>query len=323
MKISIAMTSYNGATYLQQQLDSFTRQTRLPDELVVCDDCSSDDTVKVLKRFQKTAPFTVHIHCNQENLGFIKNFAQALSLCSGDLICLSDQDDIWLEDKLSTVEVFFNENPATCLTINDLFVSDELCQKRFFTKLSNVKALGLSKSAYIAGCATTIRAEFLKIALPIPSCIRSHDLWLNHLAIFLGARSILRQPLQLYRRHSDSVTTHSIAVNKRIRFPMFSRIKQFGLEDCRDGWRKEIAQRNEFIERLRSAPLIKNNLQLSQQHIDNSISQLNKKNTATEKRIELMSSGKIPRIPKIIQLWAQGVYGQFEGWKSAVKDMLR
>ena len=317
------MTSYNGGTYLQQQLDSFTLQTRQPDELVVCDDGSTDDTVKILKHFQETAPFTVHIHCNQENLGFIKNFAQAMSLCSGDLICLSDQDDIWLADKLSSVEAFFNHNPNACVIINDLFVSDELCQKRFFTKLSNVKALGLSESAYIAGCATTLRVEFLKIALPIPACIRSHDLWLNHLAIFLGARSILRQPLQLYRRHSDSVTTHSTGLNKRIRFPMLSLIKQFGLEDCREGWRKEITQRGEFIQRLRNVPLIKNNLQLSQQQIDSSISQLSKKNTATEKRIELMSSGKIPRIPKIIQLWTQGFYGQFDGWKSAVKDMLR
>ena len=317
------MASYNGETYLQQQLDSFTQQTRQPDELVVCDDGSTDATVQILKHFQETAPFTVHVHCNQENLGFIKNFAQAMSLCSGDLICLSDQDDVWLEDKLFAVEAFFNHNPETLVTINDLFVSDELCQKRFFTKLSNAKALGLSESAYIAGCATTLRAEFLKIALPIPICIRSHDLWLNHLAIYLGARSILRQPLQLYRRHAESVTTHSIGLNKRIRFPQFSLIKQFGLEDCREGWRKEITQRNEFIERLRSAPLIKNNLQLSQQHIDNSICQLNKKNTATKKRIELMSSGKIPRIPKIILLWTQGFYAQFEGWKSAFKDILR
>ena len=95
MKISIAMTAFNGAKYINEQLNSFASQTRLPDEVVVCDDISSDDTFEILDNFARSAPFKMIVVRNNKNLGYTKNFEKALSLCSGDLIFLSDQDDIW------------------------------------------------------------------------------------------------------------------------------------------------------------------------------------------------------------------------------------
>ena len=322
MKLSIAMATYNGAKYLQEQLDSFVAQTRQPDELVVCDDCSIDNTVEILQEFQEKAPFAVHIHSNETNLGYIKNFEKALSLCAGDIIFLSDQDDIWLEDKLSLVEEVFNNEPETMLVINDYFVSDEECKKQLFSKISNAKSLGFSEDWFIAGCATALRSEFLKFALPIPQPIHGHDSWINNLAIFSATRTILHRPLQLYRRHSSNTTANSI-VNKRITFLALTLLKQHGIKDCREGWRKEIVSNNFYIERLRIAQSIDNIPQLSSKHIDRSIYRLNNKNLAIKKRIALMEFGKLQRLPRVIRFWISGFYGQFKGWKSAIKDILR
>ena len=323
MKISIAMATYNGEKYLQEQLDSFISQIRQPDELVVCDDCSTDNTMDILKNFQEKASFAVHVHRNDKNLGFIKNFEQALTFCTGGIIFLSDQDDIWFEDKLSSVEEAFNNNPATMVIINDCFVSDEACKKRLFSKLSNVNALGLSENAYVMGCATALRTEFLTVALPIPQSIRSHDLWLNHLAIFSGTRMILRRQLQLYRRHAGSTTINSFGANKRILLPMLVLLRQFGIKDSREGWREEIVWNSNYIERLRIAPSIENSPQMSSEHLARSIHRLSNKNAAIRKRIDLMEFGKPQRLFRVIRLWISGFYDQFEGWKSAIKDSLR
>src|SRR5215217_2190591 len=101
MRISIAMATYNGAGYLQEQLESFLSQTRQPDELIVCDDGSGDATLDILERFRQSVPFAVQIHRNETRLGFTKNFEKALLKCSGDLVFLSDQDDVWFAPKVA------------------------------------------------------------------------------------------------------------------------------------------------------------------------------------------------------------------------------
>ncbi|MFT6754528.1 MAG: glycosyltransferase involved in cell wall biosynthesis, partial [Candidatus Azotimanducaceae bacterium] len=119
MKISIALTTYNGAAYLQAQLNSYLVQERLPDELVVCDDVSTDETVTILEAFKKTAPFQVRVIINELNLGFTKNFEKALLNCSGDLVFLSDQDDVWYPEKILVVVKAFLLNPDKYLLIHD------------------------------------------------------------------------------------------------------------------------------------------------------------------------------------------------------------
>src|SRR5213080_381833 len=98
--LSVALCTYNGAAYLGEQLDSIVAQSRPPDELVVCDDGSTDETVEVLETFLAEAPFPVRLQRNEANLGFVKNFEQAISLCTGDFVALSDQDDVWMPGKL-------------------------------------------------------------------------------------------------------------------------------------------------------------------------------------------------------------------------------
>ena len=99
-KISVALCTYNGERFLRQQLESIQQQSRLPDELVVCDDRSRDQTVAIVREFATSVSFPVVIVQNPETLGSSRNFEKAIRLCTGDLIALSDQDDIWYPNRL-------------------------------------------------------------------------------------------------------------------------------------------------------------------------------------------------------------------------------
>lgn len=320
MKISIAMATYNGAKYLQEQLDSFVAQTRQPDELVVCDDDSTDTTVEILESFRQQAPFAVRIYRNEKNLGYVKNFEKALGLCTGDIIFLSDQDDVWFENKLAVVLQYFHDNPDTMVFINDYYVSDEECKNPLFSKLSNIELMGFGEDWYVAGCSTAIRSRFLDIILPIPQHIHGHDSWINKLAIFTRKRMIIHHALQLYRRHPEN-TSNSI-VNKKYLLPIFAIVGRYGLKDCREGWRKEIINNNGYIQRLLVARSM-DIYQVSINLIDESIARLIKKNAAIEIRVDLLEFYGFRRFYKIFNLWKNGFYNQFEGHKSAVKDILR
>src|SRR4051812_29809463 len=100
--VSVAMATYNGAEFIRDQLRSLALQKRLPDELVVSDDGSTDDTVDILEAFAETAPFPVRISVNRENLGFTRNFERAILGCGGDIIYICDQDDVWFPNKIQS-----------------------------------------------------------------------------------------------------------------------------------------------------------------------------------------------------------------------------
>lgn len=103
--ISVAMTTYNGEKYLREQLDSIMNQSTKVDEIIVCDDCSSDMTLDILKEYP------VKITVNKSNLGFKSNFKKAISLCSGDYILLCDQDDIWDTNKVEELKKQMENHP--------------------------------------------------------------------------------------------------------------------------------------------------------------------------------------------------------------------
>ena len=94
-RLSIAMCTYNGARFLSEQLESIAVQTRLPDELIVCDDRSTDGSVEIIRNFALHAPFEIRLEINTNNLGSTKNFEKAIGLCKGEIIALADQDDVF------------------------------------------------------------------------------------------------------------------------------------------------------------------------------------------------------------------------------------
>ena len=227
MKISVAICTYNGETYLRQQLDSFAAQTRLPDEAVICDDCSKDSTQQILKDFAEQSPFPVNLHFNEENLGFVKNFEKAIKLCAGEIIVLSDQDDIWEADKLETIEKKFAK-PEVGLVYADATVVDEnlnmldktMWQYVNFTDEQQKKFISgrafdlLIRDGHFLGSSMAFRAKFRDLILPIPLDIYYlHDNWIALTVSAVAGCEIIRNRLIKYRQHrqqsSDGITRRS------------------------------------------------------------------------------------------------------------------
>lgn len=125
MTTSVAMCTYNGARFIEEQLRSIIDQTIPVGEVVVCDDCSTDKTVAIIERVAKETSIPIHIHINETNLGCARNFEKAISLCNGDVIFLSDQDDIWMPNKVETIVNWFKANPTKEVVISDAILIDE------------------------------------------------------------------------------------------------------------------------------------------------------------------------------------------------------
>ncbi len=140
MKISVAMCTFNGAQYLGEQLASLLAQIRLPDELIICDDGSRDNTCDILRAFAGKVPFEIHIHVNETTLGSTKNFEKIISLCSGDIIALSDQDDVWYPQKLSLIEQAFLQNPQMGGVFTNAEIVDQNLEPLPIVKTENVVA---------------------------------------------------------------------------------------------------------------------------------------------------------------------------------------
>jgi len=124
MKISICLCTYQGEDYLTKQLKSYVAQTVLPDELIVCDDGSTDGTLKILRDFAQRAPFLVKIHRNENTLGPSNNFMNCMRNASGDVVLLSDQDDIWSPQKIEVFKNVFSRDSEVKFAYSDAELID-------------------------------------------------------------------------------------------------------------------------------------------------------------------------------------------------------
>lgn len=221
--ISIAMCTFNGADYLQEQLVSIVKQTRLPDELVVCDDGSTDSTLQILGEFEKDTPFPVRIYCNKIRLGATKNFEKAIKLCKGEIIFLSDQDDIWLPQKIKKIVETFKKNPDTGYIFSNALVIDEKLnsidgtlweyvsftanRRRKFEQGNQIEVL--IERSVVTGATMALCKTKTNWILPIPE-EWVHDKWIALLASAAEEKGIfIEEPLIKYRLHSKQ----SIGIN--------------------------------------------------------------------------------------------------------------
>jgi glycosyltransferase involved in cell wall biosynthesis len=212
------MATYNGADYVLAQLQSFVDQTHQPDEVVITDDRSSDNTVALIEQFAKTAPFDVRVSVNDKNLRYACNFNAALLGTSGDLVFLSDQDDVWFTEKIAHMVSLAEKNPDYFIYMNDALLTDGDLNSVNLTKYGQIKSAGFSDESFVMGCCCAIRREFLDFVLPIPSNIKAHDVWLVGIADGLGLKLIDNTVLQYYRRHgkneSQFIANRLTKVNK-------------------------------------------------------------------------------------------------------------
>ncbi|MGH9879715.1 MAG: glycosyltransferase family 2 protein, partial [Nitrososphaerales archaeon] len=215
--ISIALCTYNGAQYLSSQLESYLAQTYLPDELIVCDDCSQDETVAILNGFAARAPFSVRILVNDRNLGSTKNFEKAISLCSGGIIFLSDQDDVWAPYKIERVFNAFGSNSEIGMVFSDAELVDETLQplgrnlldgritreERELIEKGNLFAI-LFKRNIVTGATLAFRAGYSNAIIPISTDIPKmfHDEWIAVILSIIAKNIFLDEPLIKYRQHN-------------------------------------------------------------------------------------------------------------------------
>jgi hypothetical protein len=214
-KISIALCTYNGEQFLSRQLESIQQQTRAPDELVVCDDGSTDSTVEILQDFAASAGFPVRITRNPHNLGFVANFERAIQLCRGDLIALSDQDDIWDPMRLERSQREFTAHPEVGLVFSDADIIDDqdrgtgtrLWQNFGFAGERKQRLLAgdytvLAKNRFVTGATVMFRSRLRENCLPIGSDWL-HDEWIAATAAAVADIVPIESPLIRYRQHAS------------------------------------------------------------------------------------------------------------------------
>lgn len=217
MKISVAMCTYNGAPYVREQLDSMAAQTRIPDELIVSDDNSTDETVRIVADFAASVPFPVRLHVNEQNLGSTKNFERAIGLCEGDVIALSDQDDVWLPEKLRRIEDCLLQNPEVGLVFTDAEVVDEHLRPLGYRLWESVgfdnrhrrlvrtgRVLDVLLPGWtVTGATMAFRAGFKNLVLETPTNLALiHDGWIALMIASVADVSFIEEPLIKYRQHA-------------------------------------------------------------------------------------------------------------------------
>ena len=245
MRISVALCTYNGARFVREQLVSVLNQTRVPDELVVFDDCSEDDTLDIVQETLADVPFSVIVKRNHVRLGPTKNFEQAIGLCTGDVIALCDQDDVWLPDKLASLEQALLEDPDVDYVFSDALVVDEALkplgytlwqaigfrarEQGEFTKGKQLKVL--LRHNVLTGATLAFRSELRDAVLPIPQ-EWVHDAWIAFIAACWGKKGIaIERPLILYRQHEDqAIGGRRLNIRERIGRARAARKEDYLLE---------------------------------------------------------------------------------------------
>lgn len=228
--ISVCIPTYNGGKYIKEQLESILKQLGPNDEVIISDDCSTDDTIEIIKSFNDVR-IKVYTHekisnrfkGTYTNIYYVyKNVENALRYATGDYIFLSDQDDIWLDDKIETVCAELNRG-ADCVLHNNIVVNNEggVLMKSYFdwTKPSNSLFRFLVRCFY-QGASMAFTRKILELSLPFPNTLPiSHDHWIACNSWTHGKRiSFIKKPLLLYRRHGDNVSPSSEKSNNSLYF---------------------------------------------------------------------------------------------------------
>jgi len=243
----------------------------------------------------------------------------ALLKCSGDILFLSDQDDVWFDNKLSLVEKAFLSDATKMLVVSDGNLVEENLNWRGVTALSQVlNGYGTSDSL-VVGALTAVRKEYLSSALPIPDGFVGHDVWLHNLARQLGTRLLLTQSLQSIRRHSSNTSNWVASSVKKInRFDVFkSQLKTV----VSSGYEDRIIANQAILERL--TLILLQEKDFSKEVIEKSIVYLKRERQALEFRNRIPTANFMERKAMAFLMLLMGQYRFFNGYKSFLRDLAR
>ena len=222
-KISVALTTFNGEKYIEKQLKSLLFQQRPIDEVIIVDDASSDKTVVIVDEFiKKNNLLNWHLYVNNENIGFLKNFKNAIEKTTGDIIFLCDQDDIWFNTKINSMLnrfesderikaiysgfKFIDENDNIIFTRQKKLSANNNLIKFRIEPFQTVK-IDLSTICNYnisPGCTLAFTREVKDIYLANTKCVCVHDWELALIAAFLDGLYFFNTPLTNYRIHREN-----------------------------------------------------------------------------------------------------------------------
>jgi glycosyltransferase involved in cell wall biosynthesis len=317
--VSVAMCTYNGSRFLREQLESIAAQSRRPDELVVFDDVSRDDTRSILKAFADHSEFPVRLFANKERLGAARNFQQAIQACEGEIIVLSDQDDVWRPHKLMSVVEAFRQHPDAVYAFSDAAMVDQ-SGKPLGQTFWEVVRLRQSIDAFsgarqveillrhnlIPGAALAFRASFREKLLPLPEGWM-HDYWIVLLGSILGSGTAVNEVLLDYRSHAAQVC----GWGKK----SFAQICKDSFGSSSDDSWKKLESFRQVLDRVAA-------FSPSTSSFRERVRLLEEKEAHLLRRAQARSSSGVSRIGQVIREATTGRYRRFSNsWYSMIRDL--
>lgn len=203
--VSVCMATKDGGRFIKEQLDSILPQLAASDEVIISDDCSTDNTVEIIQSYND---FRLKLYQNDREKGIPKNFERTLQLSRGDFIFLADQDDVWLPEKISVMLKYLTHYD---LVISDCWlINDSLHEKRasFFDLNNSGKGLikNIVRNSYM-GCCMAFNRILLNRALPFPDDIPIHDYWIGLIGELYYKNKFIPEILIYHRRHSSNASS--------------------------------------------------------------------------------------------------------------------
>lgn len=313
------MCTFNGSQFIGAQLNSIAAQTRLPDELIVCDDLSSDNTREIVNDFSKQAPFPVLLFSNHENVGSTANFEKAIGLCGGEIIGLADQDDVWYPNKLELLERRFFASDASVAIFSDAevvgmdgrretallwsAVGFGTNEQKQFTEGRGWKVL--IKHPVVTGATMAFRRELCSSIFPLPREF-THDRWISFLAAVSGAVIPVPEPLIRYRKHDEQqIGIGPQHLEERLELALHRR-EAF--------YQSEIDLLLQLCDRMKG-------MESKAPHAKDAIGEAQKKIAHLRNRMRLRAHNA-SRLPEIFREVCSGGYWKYSaGWESLAKDL--
>ncbi len=206
-KISVAIATYNGEKYLREQLDSLYNQTRVPDEVFVSDDGSTDGTIAILEEYHQI--YGLKYEINKGEHGVNKNFEKAIRNCTGDYIAICDQDDVWMSHKVEkslSILCKIEGNGPACISSKCINVDKNLKQLSSPPKMNDTYGYKASflQNGVAQGCSLMFNRKLLDILKPIPDYLM-YDAYIGYVAASVGNKYNISEPLMYYRHHDSNV----------------------------------------------------------------------------------------------------------------------
>jgi len=314
-RFGVALCTYNGTRYLREQLESIAAQTRPPDLVVACDDASNDGTVAQVEAWAVRVPFEVRIVRNPANLGYRRNFEQAIAQCDADLIALSDQDDAWHPEKLASLESAFAD-PQAAGAFSDAEIVDEALRplgyglfdamgvtekERRLADAGRLLAVLLRRNI-VAGAVFAFRGAWKNKLLPIPEGA-VHDEWIALTIAAHGGLRLVQERLIRYRQHGGN---------------------QFGArrKSVGERWRRLQTSPRAETERLLALMRELRRRIGAESSSSQSVPEVEGKIAHLQRRVSL-GSARLLRLPPVLAELASGRYDRYSpGWREAVRDLV-